>query len=329
MLNFHKVILTFTLYPCIIISMVSCTKSDSGDNNPVTPIDPSRPILSGRLLFHSYSCYSCNDSRLYLFNFSTQKLTLLSNNWNITNPMNAHFSPDGSKIVFMGLQPKTNNWDVFLYRPGSRTSPENLTPNSIGHDEDPKFSPDGLKIIYKHDGVLKEMDTTGIIIRTITIPQIEASMPYYATNGLDLLYAVNELSGSKLDIYQFTSIDGLTHPLSAIPDVEEYYPITRNDTTFLFTRWVDASNQNDQVYIGFFDGRTSINLPFNNTEDNFSDAFPVNDSIVILSSTKKGGAGQYDLYLADINTGKTWSLALYNDYINTSRSELGACFTDK
>jgi Tol biopolymer transport system component len=70
-------------------------------------------------------------------------------------------------------------------------------------------------------------------------------------------------------------------------------------------------------------------LPFNTADANFSDAFPVNDHTVVLSSTKNGGRGQYDLYLADIKSGKIWSLNLYNAYINTATNELGSCYSDK
>jgi hypothetical protein len=35
------------------------------------------------------------------------------------------------------------------------------------------------------------------------------------------------------------------------------------------------------------------------------------------------------LYLADTKTGETWSLNLYNPYINTANNELGACYSSK
>jgi Tol biopolymer transport system component len=243
--------------------------------------------------------------------------------------MNAHFSPDGKKIVFMGIPSGPDNWDVFMFEPGSLVPPVNLTSNSPGRDEDPKFSPDGTKIIFKRNGILKEMDTTGLILNTFTVPQSEASMPYYTADGNGLLYAGNEPGGSTLDIFLLSTTDGTTRALSTTPKVEEYYPITKDDTSFLFTRWNSPYNDNDQVYLGFFDGRPSVRLPFNQTNNNFSDAFPVDGHTVVLSSTMSGGKGAYDLYLADTKTGETWSLNLYNPYINTANNELGACYSSK
>ena len=59
----------------------------------------------------------------------------------------------------------------------------------------------------------------------------------------------------------------------------------------------------------------------------FFDTYPVNSHTVIISSTKIGGIGQYDLYLAAVVTGKKWSLNLYNPYINSNNNELGACYS--
>lgn len=314
-----------------ILSLFSCDKHGN-DNHPLIPADTNStnpPVLHGKIVYHSYSCYSCNDSRLYMYDFETGKLTFLSRSWEITNPMNAHFSPDGKKIVFMGMPTGSSNWDVFIYNPETALPPVNLTPGSPGRDEDPKFSPDGTKIIFKKDGILTETDTTGLILRTFTVPQNEASMPYYTSNADGLLYAANEPEGATLDIFLISTIDGTTRALSSLKEVEEYYPVNRDDTSFLFTRWANKYNQNDQLYLGFFNNRPSVRLPFNQIDNNFSDAFPVDENTIILSSTKGGGQGEYDLYLADIYSGKIWSLNLYNPYINTSVNELGACFSDK
>jgi len=330
MLYFRKNIIAIVLLIAFSIALMSCTNKDNGNNNPVLPVDTSDlnlPQVLGKLVYHTYSCYSCNDSRLSLFDFNTKQLIFLSKNWGITNPMNAHISPDGKKIVFMGIA--SGNWDIFTYRLGSVAQPNNLTSNSTARDEDPKFSPDGSKIVFKRNGILKEMDTTGLVLRTISVPQSEASMPYYTNNGNGLLYAGSETGSSTLDIFLVSLSGGSTVALSSLPNVEEYYPIARDDSSFLFTRWNDQYNQNDQVYMGFYDNKPSIRLPFNQTNSNFSDAFPINEHMVVLSSTKSGGSGQYDLYIADIKNGKIWSLSLYNSNVNTSMNELGACYSNK
>jgi len=319
-----------TSFLCFFMLTFLFSCSGSSQNNPIPeiPVDNTpQPVLSGKMVYHSYSCYNCNDSKMFLYNFITNERTILSQNWTITNPMNAHFSPDGAKIVFMGISQTTNSWDIFIYTLGTNVQPTNLTQNSLGRDEDPKFSPDGSKIIFKKNGILKEMDTAGTILKTFTVPNTEASMPYYTTDGNSIVYAGNEAVGSTLNIYKYSIASGTTQALSAIGNLEEYYPIVMDADTFLFTRWYSVNNQNDQVYLGYFNNATPLKLPFNESDSNFSDAYPVNSHTVLISSTKQGGKGQYDLFLADMITGKKWSLNLYNPYINSVNSELGGCYS--
>lgn len=305
----------------------ACSKAQVKHSPSDTTADV-RPALSGRLLFHAYTCYTCNDSRFFLYDFATSRLDIISDSWNIVNPMNAHFSPDGKTIVFMGVTPGMG-WDVFKWEIGSSAAPQSLTASfGAARDEDPKYSHDGSRIIFKQNGLIKEMDTLGNIIRTITVAHTEASMPFYAKGDSIVFYSGNETGGSTGDIYMFSLNTNQQQPLSAIAGVEEYYPIARDDTSFLFTRWYSSTNRNDQVYLGFMNGRTAHRLSFNEPDQNYSDAYPVSDRYVILSSTRTGGKGGYDLYLADMQTGERWSLSLYGSKINSAKNELGACYVE-
>ncbi|MFI0490538.1 TolB family protein [Flavobacterium sp.] len=316
---------TTTLAFFFLLALLSCSSSTPNFVVPAVPIDKTpQPVLTGKMVYHTYSCYNCSDSKLYLYNFSTNEITFLSQNWTITNSMNAHFSPDGTKIVFMGMAQPTSNWDVFIYTLGTNVQPQNLTKNSLARDEDPKFSPDGTKIVFKQNGVLKEMDTSGNILRSFIVPNTEASMPYYTADGNSILYSGSEANNSATaDIIKYSMLNNTTQPLAAMANINEYYPITVDANTFLFTQ----STTSDQVYLGYFNGTPSLKLPFNESDSDFSDAFPVNSHTVVLSSTRIGGRGQYDLYLADEISGKKWSLNLYNPYINSSNNELGACYS--
>lgn len=315
------------VFSCIMMCSYSCSKKPFNAPGPADTVKIDQPALTGRLIFHSYSCYDCKDAALYSYDFSTGKLLLLSDSWNIVNAMNAHFSADGNKIVFMGQPAGTNNWDVFVWTIGSSAQPKNLTASfGTTRDEDPKFSNEGAKIVFKQNGVIKEMDTLGNIIHSFTVPQSEASMPYYAKGDTVILYSGSEATASTADIDQLSVASSFTEPISAIKNLEEYYPIAFDDSSFLFTRWFSQGNQNDQVYRGFLNGRNAERLSFNEENENYSDAYPVNDSLVMLSSTRPGGKGGYDLYIANIKTGKRWSMSVYNPAINSERNELGACF---
>ncbi|MFT4016742.1 MAG: hypothetical protein QM668_07240 [Agriterribacter sp.] len=319
----------FCFFATAVIAGIACGKKNSAYEQPgvPAPVDTitSKPALSGRLVYHSYSCYDCNDSKLFLYDFHTNSNTVLSKGWNIQNPMNAHFSPDGKKIVFMGITPGTDQWDVFIWKIGDAAQPVNLTAAlTNSRNEDPKFSADGLSIIFKSKGKLTRMDTLGNITARYTVPHKEASMPYFAGRDQYILYAAEENGISS--IYSYHIADEVVKSLYSAPGIYAYYPVAITDSSFIFTRWHSATNKHDQLYIGYFNTQTPLSLPFNEPTGDYSDAYPVNEQYIFLSGTHSGGRGGYDLYISDITNGSIWTLGEYNVYINTSGNELGACY---
>lgn len=88
------------------------------------------PLTKGRMIFHrnTKDYATLWNSKLFMYDFSKNVLEEISSNWNIDNPMNAHFSPDGSKIVFMGdIKVEPRDWDIFIWTVGSSDQPTNLT----------------------------------------------------------------------------------------------------------------------------------------------------------------------------------------------------------
>lgn len=319
---------------CILLSC-ACSKNDkaTAENNntpPVTHTDTAvpaaaRPTLSGKLVYHSYDCYGCAGTKMYLYNFSTNQLTWLNQNWNIDYAMNAHFNPDASKIVFMGQPAGSGDWDIYLWDVGSSTAPVNLTAGNGLRDEDPKFSPNGYRITFKQDNNLRIMELNGNITNNVTnTPSIEEGMPYYTDDATGLIFAQG--SGSGSDIYKINITGTGKTALANTGGIQEYYPITRDNNTFLYSRWYSASNHHDQVYMGYFGNSTRTRLPFNNSNADYSDAYPCGTDYVIISSTRSGSVGAYDLYIANITTGDIWSLNAYNANINSAVNELGACY---
>ena len=325
--HYGFVYLLAALFYCIL---PGCSKNTTSGNAVVLSSDTlqNQPAFTGRLVFHRYSCYSCNDSQLYLYNFSSNSLSEISKGWtNVQNSMNAHFSPDGQKIVFMGTAAGTSNWDIFLWDINSSGLPKNLTAylGSSSDDEDCKFSSGGTKIIFKQNGVLTEIDTTGKILRSFPVPQSVASMPFYENGDTAILYA--GMVGALSNIYLYHIADASITTKNALPGIYSYYPITRDDTSFIFTRWYDQVNQHDQLYLGFFDSRGPQNLPFNDPSADYSDGYPALGKYIFLSSDRTGSTGGYDLYVADMNTGNIWSLSNYSPGINSAFEELGSCYT--
>lgn len=294
------------------------------------------PITKGFLVFHVYSNYEAWDGKLYLFNFSNQTLEELSEGWNIDHSINGHISPDGTKLAFMGDDSgEPRDWDIYLWEIDSDEHPVNLTHVYDNRDEDPKFSPDGNKIVFKQrywddesgsfKYAIKEMDLTGSIINTITPDNnIEESMPYYTSDGQQVIYAINDSENS--DIYYSDINSSIMLPLVNEPNIQEYYPITYNSETFLYARWLSASDHHDQIFLGYFSGESEISLAINNQDADNSDPYPVSSEYIFFSSTRNGGSGGYDLYLGNINTGEVTTLN--NLGVNSSKEELGACYSD-
>lgn len=309
--------------------------SDARDASDATDAPESGPISdwTGQILYHSYSSYAAWDGQLYLFRFADKSVTCLSCGWNIDHAINAVFSPDGTSIAFMGSIHGLQTWDVWTYVFGA-AAPTNLTHARKLVNQDPKFSPDGSKIVFKEghwDATrnalvfqLKEMDRSGAVLHTITDGAVEASMPYYTADGANVVYAAGVGASSAIHAI---ALDG-THDrtLQSLAGVQEYYPVVRDGTSFLYTRWVSATNANDQVYVSDFSGNTSA-LPFDEPGSNYSDAFPIGSRYVVMSSTRGGGKGGFDVYIADLTTGAVTSLDALNPSANTANDELGSCFT--
>ena len=160
----------------------------------------SPPSNPGLLVFHRYTSYDAWDSVLLMLDLADYSLTEVSKDWDIDHAMNAHFSPDGTQLVFMGDQHGGDrDWDVFLWTIGSTEPPENLTKDWGTRDEDPKFTPEGT-IVCKSNFDLIELDQTGTVLATLTSDglAIEQSMPFATTDGSQVIYAQGAGAASDL-----------------------------------------------------------------------------------------------------------------------------------
>lgn len=301
---------------------------DSTSINP--PVKAEPPSLTGKLLYHTYENYG-DESKMYIYDFSKKQLNCISCSWNLHDPMNGHFNPDGNLVVFMAQSVPDGKWDIYLYNVDSAIVPINLTASDGSRDEDPKFSPDGKNICFKKTtsnttGNLEIMTLNGTVINHVTKNTIESGMPYYLSNGSGFIYARG--AGTTSDIYLVNKDGSNNHAIEKEKDLQEYYPIVIDSASYLFSRWYSASNRNDQIFIGYFSGAPVVPLLFNTINANYSDAFPCGKDYVFVSSTRHGSTGAYDLYIGNIKTGGISSLSSYDTNINTTANELGACYSD-
>jgi Tol biopolymer transport system component len=286
----------------------------------------SPPPLTGRLLFHRYSGYDNYDSQLFLYDFTEKKLTCLSADWQIDHAMNAHFSPDGESLVFMGL-PKGKRdgkyWDVYQWKVGSAEAPKNLTAGNELRDEDPNYSPDGRSIVFKQAGKLTTLDLKTKKVLLIEVKEkAERSMPVFVSGGKRIVAMENAAADG--DLYSYDLDGGDRKAVATEPKVQEYFPVPWDHDRLLYVRWHAAENRNDQVYVHNFMTGKNQPLAFCQQDANYSDPYPVDARWVFFSSTREKGAGGYDIYLGDTKTGAVHDLGIAK--MNSKAEELGSSY---
>ena len=315
-------------------------------SNAFDVISYNLPIKNGAFCYHVYSNYlevpasgDTIDGNVFIHNLKTGETKNITYDLGIANSMNPDFNSRGSEIVFMAIPQNKEgettyntdknyterlrkNLEIYIYNFATKTLTR-LTNNDIP-DEDPKFSPNGQYIIFKQNDIIKEMDISSNIIYTLTDngTQINGSMPYLTTNGKKILYAKG--SGSNSDIYIIDSAGTNNKALYAEQDIDEYYPIVKDASSFLYTRWVSSTNKNDQIYLGDFYGN-SKSLPINDQQNNYSDPAPVGSDYLLFSSTRNKTRTDYDIYLGQISTNAIWSFNELDS--NQHLNDLGSCYS--
>jgi Tol biopolymer transport system component len=327
--------------PIIFLSLIYNVASYANcTNNPVLQIYSKLPAsLRGRLIYHSYISYSDGSSNLFLKDFRSNTLTKLNKNyWKIEDPINAHFSPNGRYITFMGKQ--NARWNIFIWKVGSLLAPVNLSNNTRkmdGRSEDPKFSSDGNYIVYKKNN---DIAIVHLNFANPNIPIIDASwkitdnhyiteesMPYFSSDGKSVFYSQD--AGEISDIYQVSFkknynklVVGVPNLIAGRQGIAEYYPVVKNKFLF-FVGWKDSIFRNDQIYLipSFWYGQP-IELSLNDCNANNSDPMPIDSENIIFSSTRN--SNHYSLYIGNIYTGKVWSIGINHKFKN----QLGATYTN-
>ena len=296
----------------------------------ITLTHKNAPKLDGTLIYHRYSSYQSWDATLWMIDLPTGTLTQVGQNWkSMISPINAHFSADGQLITFMGSAAglPENEWDVFTSAWNGRewSEPTNLTGPNGARDEDPKFSPDGARIVYKEDGVLVSMKADGAGKSYLTKGEPESSMPYVTANGKDIL------SRRRGDIYLLK--DGAEVKMYAGSGESSYYPIGLDNTSFLYTRV--QSTRHDSIMRGFFDGSASTSYFFNSTDWDTSDSYPYADGsryIFYVTGDFLIPHGGYNLAFADLKNDKRYDVdEFYRTVratdINSEYQELGPAWS--
>ena len=315
-------------------------------------------ILSkGWLLWHRYSSYDNEDSQL-LLRSPNGKIVHIEGDFH--HAMNGSFGRNvhDGQIVFMAIDNQAPEWDLYLY--DIRTaSVRNLTPASGYRNEDPKFSPDGEKIIYKRRYwnrredcfiyEIAEMDLrSGKIRILLSSPDHgraggELAMPAYSADGTRIYYTKYTGNGSSICAIPAgrNKESGITDANEANEsnesnDVDDANNANAAQTTIFAEEGIQAyypicpgknlyftrwiSPENHHDCLVRYDGRKFFPLEVNSQDYDASDICPIEEGTYIFSCTKNGS---YDLYLYDQG-----SLNPLNE-LNTEWQELGAAWKAK
>lgn len=290
------------------------------------------PDLNGKIIYHTYSTYEARDSKLYIVDLDTKTKTCISDSFpEVINPMNADFNPDGTEITFMGIE--NEQWQVFTYNFETKKL-SNITDDHSLRSEDPKYSFDGSKIVFKQEYLdsntnemvydIKEYDLNTKETVCLTEDNYEDSMPCYSYDNNNVYYAQSQDGSSAIYKIQKNSGNSKMKIFNS-ENLKSYYPIASENYLY-FTKAYSETNKNDTIVRLDFSNNKIENMPFNNSEFNCSDAYPVSDKYLLISSTMDSSKGGYDLYLADTENGKTYSLSEYIDDINDENEQLGASY---
>lgn len=315
-----------------VIATVDLSHAACNGNQALQP-STTFPSLSGRLVYHAYFNYGDGSSALYLHDFVAHTTVMLNKpSWNLSDPMNAQFSADGKKLLFMAIQ--NNAWNVFVWTIGSDNPPLNLTASLGGRNEDPKFTFDGKRVAFKHEGdvgfltlAFNGAEITGVDNYQPATSNgwiTEESMPTPSPSGKYLLYTIGAAASR---IYRMNMQTGQSQLLTSTPaGAHDYFPVMRDMSTYFFTRGMPVTG-NDQVMmmVPNLTGSVAKVLALNDCNSNNSDATPVDEDNLIFSSSRYDPP--YGFLIGEIGSGKVWRLSSALINLNDGKQKLGANYS--
>ncbi|MEI2722433.1 MAG: choice-of-anchor X domain-containing protein [Verrucomicrobiota bacterium] len=293
-------------------------------------VEPTALTLSGRIAFHrdsdNHSLHapaSVDDGHVFTLQLDNASVVRRTADLGLGNCLNPHFSPDGARLTFMAIpsgQPLLwANMRIYLL-----DLAEGSPLVKLGFGQDPKFSADGQRIVFKaSDGQLHEINTDGTSGHPITSGGAEKSGPNYPpTPGDERIVYWNTTSAgaTRYGDIAWRLPGGIEETLvHGTAERYCYYPVWRDAGRILFT----ISEGNDNLYeyttaLGSYAALTALNSAADE-----SDPFPAGDLVGFSSTRSANGGGGYDLYLAKSDGSGLQNLAA----ANSSLHELGGAFS--
>ncbi len=298
--------------------------------------------MIGRVAFHAYTSYSAADGNVYVADLSTgvrSSIPAIDNA--VVHAHNPHFSPDGRTIAFMGLPVGGSYGGGFLnylelYTYSFATDQVTRLTYNLTRDEDPRFSVDGLSLLFKKNGapvgLPPNLDIHRLTLATMDAQRLssgpyEDSGPVENPDGSGRI-AYWSLADPNGDIWMMNANGSGAGPIcgaggscaAAVPALEEIYPWFIGPSLVAYSRWVGPAVYNSQIYVYDIVTNTSSPAAFNDPSADDSDPFDVSGNTIGFSSSR---AGTYDLFIGDIGS----SPPLHLSQISTNRQDLGGSYS--
>ena len=297
-----------------------------------------KPMLTGKMAYHSYTTYEEEDSQIFILDFETGDQYCINDKFDksIRHTMNPCFNKYGTHIVFMGLAPRSygDEWDVFIYELSTGRC-VNLTKDNGYSNQDPRFSQDAMHVIYKQGKWKEELDAMFYDIwemnfeeyRTYALTNNEhmQSMPCYGKDKSIVYCSMKKEEEPHGPLMKLTIKNQEEKSEIAYnqENIYSYFPVYHNDKLY-FARWHSIDNHMDKVLIMDAETNEIVDPLFNDPNYNVSDPCPITDRYMIVSSTKDY-KDKYSLYLADVDTGILFNLDKeYGFETNDMRNQLEA-----
>lgn len=294
--------------------------------------------LTGRLIWHSYVNYGFTGVRSWMADFDAGTVSEITQP-RLVGAMNYHFNAAGTEVVFMAddgdytAAHGTSQWNVWIAGVSATglDHPTRITPIDGGRYEDPKFSSDGTRIVFKRNLTeIAAIDRSAIVLdgtdqapaqSLLLANGQEASMPYFlAGSTSDFLYA----DGSSLDAIRWVH-GGVAGTLYQPTGQHAYYPVALDATRFYYVVGTSGTAP-DQILLG----DTSASLPagaaFTDAAYEFADPAVLGGSWLAFASTAPGGDGDYDLWIGDFSGGLRYPLDAWIRSANHAERDLGPTF---
>lgn len=318
----------------------------------VSNINGSR-VNSGRIAFHSYTEYDDDDPPdgtysldgvIHIWDLDSDTPYTLGQDTirsGVDHAMNPTFSSDGSQLVFMGLRknshPTDATWaealDIFMYdfRTNQLTNLSQLATLGSSIDEDPAFSPDGSKVVFKRSrSDLWELSVADYSLKNLTnSASVEESGPRYSPDGNWILFWVGDGAGSYIG--KIPSSGGAiqmvvdNYPWDS-PGIQDYFPSYWGDDKIIYTSWDTPqyypAKDDDDIKVYSLSNSSDVFAAFNTSSDD-SDSFPLTDSVIGFSTKYDDSLGKWDLWYGNPFTGTAQRF----DFSHAETHDLGGEYT--